>query len=205
MIARDALEIKTRQEIERIKESLQAIRPDVQAYPDDYFAWLTCQLACEAIEQGNFGVGCILVDASGNVILKGHNQVFSPYFRSDRHAEMVVMDAFEDHYQDIADRQGYTLYTSLEPCPMCLTRLITCGVQTAKYVAPDPSGGMVHLVDNLPPILRELAGRRAISQAQASPDVVQLARDVFRCNAAELDEKIGQRCPTSAASPIILG
>lgn len=187
----------TQQGIERIKKSLQAIKPDTEAYPDDYFAWLTCQLACEAIEQGNFGVGCVLVDVSGNVILKGHNEVFSPYFRSNRHAEMVVMDAFEDQYQDITDMCGYTLYTSLEPCPMCLIRLITSGVETVKYVAPDPPGGMVHLVNNLPSIHRELASRQAFSQAQASPDVVKLAQDIFLYNAAELKEKVDQRCPTS--------
>jgi len=48
------------------------------------------------VASGNFGVGCIIVDVYGNVIVQGHNEVFHPYFRSDRHAEMVVMREFED-------------------------------------------------------------------------------------------------------------
>src|SRR5579864_9473013 len=59
-------------------------------HPDDAYAWLTCTLALEGVARDNFGVGAILVDAGGQVVAQGHNQVFHPYFRSDRHAEMVV-------------------------------------------------------------------------------------------------------------------
>jgi len=61
-------------------------------YQDDKYIWLTNVLALKAVDSGNFGVGCILVDSSDNIIAEGHNEVFNPYFRSDRHAEMVVMD-----------------------------------------------------------------------------------------------------------------
>ena len=151
-----------------MKGALQALEPDTETYPDDHFAWLTCQLSCEAAERGNFGVGCILVDPSGHVIVKGHNEVFSPYFRSDRHAEMVVMNAFEDRYRAAPALCGYTLVTSLEPCPMCLGRLISSGVETVKYVAPDLHGGMVHLIDDLPPTVRELAHCQTFSLSQGS-------------------------------------
>jgi len=72
-----------------------------EAYPDDKYVWLTDVLALKAVDSGNFGVGCILVDLHGNVVFQGHNEVFNPYFRSDRHAEMVVMDDFEDTHRDI--------------------------------------------------------------------------------------------------------
>jgi hypothetical protein len=62
-------------------------------YTDDSYAWLTCALALQGVATGNFGVGAILVDDGGNQILaQGHNEIFNPRFRSDRHAEMVVMD-----------------------------------------------------------------------------------------------------------------
>ena len=38
---------------------------------------------------------------------------------------------------------GYNQYSSIEPCPMCVARLIATGVGTVKFVAPDASGGMV--------------------------------------------------------------
>lgn len=83
-------------------------------YPDDKYVWLTDVLALKSVYAGNFGVGCILVDFHGNVVVQGHREVFHPYFQSDRHAEMVVMDEFEDIQPDISKIQGLTLYTSLE-------------------------------------------------------------------------------------------
>ncbi|MCX9076256.1 MAG: nucleoside deaminase [Candidatus Methanoperedens sp.] len=89
-------------------------------YRDDSFIGFTNILALKAVDDGNFGVGCILIDGHGNIVAQGNNEVFIPYFRSDRHAEMVVMDKFENTHPDIHEKEGYTLYTSLESCPMCL-------------------------------------------------------------------------------------
>src|SRR3954462_15651943 len=82
-------------DVEAWKASLLAYQPRAEC-PDDAPVWLTCALALEAVATGNFGVGAILVDGSGHVAALGHNQVFSPHFRSDLHAEMVVLDAWED-------------------------------------------------------------------------------------------------------------
>jgi len=88
---------------------------------------------------------------------------------------------------------GYTLYTSLESCPMCLARLITSGVATVKYVAPDTQGGMVHLMGNLPPIWQELAKRQTFPQATCSPIVIQSAFEIFMMNADQLNTAIVNR------------
>jgi hypothetical protein len=39
------------------------------AYPDDKYVWLTNVLALKGVDSGNFGVGCILVDFHGNVVV----------------------------------------------------------------------------------------------------------------------------------------
>src|SRR5258708_596164 len=70
--------------------------PSREEHEDDAYVWLTCALALEAVAAGNFGVGALLIDETGEVVALGHNEVFHPYFRSDRHAEMVVLDAWED-------------------------------------------------------------------------------------------------------------
>ena len=116
---------------------------------DDFFAWETCKLALQAVESGNFGIGSIIVDSQDEIVARGYNQVFHPYFRSDRHGEMVAMEKFEDQYREVATMKGYTLYTSLESCPMCMTRLITSGCEKVIHIADDPLGGMVHLKDNV--------------------------------------------------------
>jgi len=162
-------------------------------YIDDRYVWLTCVLALKAVNTENFGVGCILIDDNRNMVVWGHNEVFNPHFRSDRHAEMVVMDNFEDIHHGVTSMEGYTLYTSLESCPMCLARLITSGINTVLYAAPDEDGGMVHKVNDLPPVWVELAGDRFFNQAKCSQDLVNAANKIFLLNADELNRKLKNR------------
>ena len=177
------------EEINMWRAYLPRYQPSVQ-YPDDAFAWLTCILALAAVKKGNFGVGCILIDQSGTVISHGHNEVFHPYFRSDRHAEMVVMDEFEDANPDFQKRGDYTLYTSLEPCPMCLVRLSASNVKKVVFVAPDMDGGMVHKITDLPVFWVELLQTRVCRQASCSSGLVDAAQQIFLLNLAELNAKI---------------
>jgi tRNA(Arg) A34 adenosine deaminase TadA len=159
-------------------------------YPDDEYVWLTNVLALKGVDSGNFGVGCILVDVHGNVVVQGHNEVFHPFFRSDRHAEMVVMDEFEDTHHDISMMKGYTLYTSLESCPMCFVRLITSGVYKVLHASPDMTGGMVREMKNLPKFWLDLYEGKVFSQANCSRELINTANDIFLLNVDELIGKI---------------
>lgn len=165
----------------------------IAEYPDDAYVWLACILALESVETGNFGVGCILVNDDGNVVVQGHNQVFNPHFRSDRHAEMVVMDNFEDANPQLTNLEDYTLYTSLEPCPMCLVRLSTCNISKVLFAAADVEGGMVHRLHNLPPFWLELAQRKTFGRARCAQDLVNVATQIFFLNLDALIAKIKAR------------
>ncbi len=162
-------------------------------YSDDFYALETCKLALKAVKLGNFGIGSLIVDPQGNIVAKGHNQVFYPYFRSDRHGEMVVMNQFEEQYPNITTMGGYTLYTSLESCPMCLTRLITSGCGTVLHVADDPIGGMVYLQKKLPPVWRELAQNRQFRLAKSSQKIKEAAQSIFLLNLEQLNQRLNQR------------
>jgi tRNA(Arg) A34 adenosine deaminase TadA len=162
-------------------------------YKDDFFALETCKLALQAVELKNFGIGCIVLNPHGVIVAKGHNQVFYPYFRSDRHGEMVVMDKIEDTHRQTIGMKGYTLYTSLESCPMCMARLITSGCETIVHVADDPCGGMVHLKDNLPPMWIDLARSQNFVKARCSTELEEAAKHIFLLNAEELNERLRRR------------
>lgn len=162
-------------------------------YPDDSYIWLTDVLALVAVNSGNFGIGSVLIDGSGDVVVQGHNELFSPYFRSDRHGEMVVMDKFEDTYRDVAKLEGYALYTSLEPCPMCMTRLITSVVTRVLYATPDITSGMVHRMEDLPPFWIELGAGKVFAQARCSQELINAANEIFLLNLDELFEKLKNR------------
>ncbi len=171
---------------------LEIYQFDKDSSEDDY-SWLTCVLALKAVNSGNFGVGSILVDQIGNVISWGHNEVFRPYFRSDRHAEMVVMDKFEDAKKGTANLDNYTLYTSLESCPMCLARLITSRINRIAHVAEDITGGMVHKLRDLPTIWLDLAKSQVFNKAKCSKELVIASNQIFCINAEKLNEMLGKR------------
>jgi tRNA(Arg) A34 adenosine deaminase TadA len=162
-------------------------------HPDDASVWLTCVLALEAVATGNFGVGAVLVDEAGHVAALGHNQVFSPHFRSDRHAEMVVLDGWEDARRGRPEGGNFVLYTSLESCPMCVVRLSTSAVRKVLHAAPDLPGGMVHRMADLPPFWVELAQRKTFARAQCSEDLAHAAGQIFLLNLEELTARVKAR------------
>ena len=122
------------------------------------YALHACRLAVDAMTLGTYGVGALLLDADGEVVIEGHNRVRGPDgFRSDLHAEMVVANEYEARGLPRDEARNFTLVTSLESCPMCLTRLIVAGIGTVLHVADDPVGGMVGRRQHLPPVFRTIA------------------------------------------------
>lgn len=160
---------------------------------DDDYAWLACILALKAVGEGNFGIGCVLIDQNGKVEIEGYNKVFFPYFRSDRHGEMMVINAFENKYKGKKGLDKYVLYSSLESCPMCLTRLITSGIGKVSYLASDMTGGMVHKIKDLPEVWHELSEKQVFDQAKCSSKLIDGAFKIFLLNAEELNGKIMKR------------
>ena len=162
-------------------------------YPDDPYAWLTDVLALKSVNSGNYGVGSILVGAGGEIAAMGHNLVYSPYFRSDLHAEMVTVNYFEKENPQITTLKEYALYTSLESCPMCLVRLISAGINRVFYVSSDPIGGMVNAISLLPPLWKELSAPQTFKEARCSGELSNAATEIMLINANELLEILRKR------------
>ena len=162
-------------------------------YPDDPYAWLTDILALKSVDSGNYGVGSILVEADGKLAAIGHNLTFSPYFRSDLHAEMVTVNSFEDENPQITTLKEYTLYTSMESCPMCLIRLISAGINQVFYNSPDSIGGMVNIISLLPPLWKELSEPQIFEKTRCSRELSNAATEIMLINAEELLEILRKR------------
>lgn len=145
----------------------------------DPYVIASIEEAIAAAKEGNFGVGAVIVDPDGTIVERGHNHVFHPHFRSDIHAEMDAMNKFEDRFTHVANMRDYTLFTSLEPCPMCLTRLITSGIGRVYHAAPDVESGMVSRLECLTPVWVELAKSQVFEQADCSPELSEIALQVF--------------------------
>lgn len=162
------------------------------AYPDDPFAWDALKEALSAAREGDYGVGaCLVAQSNGTTVERGHNRVFYPYFRSDMHAEMDVLDRYEDRVRSTSSRvDGLTLYITLEPSPMGLSRILASGVVKVRYIVPDSEGGMLHLMNNMPPVWRELAKGKDYAQAECSPELKDLASKIFLLSRQRLDDRL---------------
>lgn len=165
----------------------------LQEYSDDPYAWITDVLALKSVNYGNYGVGSVMVDFGNEIIAMGHNLVYSPSFRSDLHSEMVTLNHFEEENPQITNLKGYTFYTSLEPCPMCLIRLISTGINKVHHVAYDPIGGMVSGISFLPPLWKELSEPQLFEAAQCSKELSRAAVEIMLINAKELLEILRKR------------
>lgn len=157
--------------------------------PGDEAGWASCVLALTAICSGHYGVGALIVDGAGRVWAHGHNEVCAPHFRSDAHAEMVVLSDFETRYPN-ARKSGLSLYTSLEPCPMCYTRILISGLPSVFYVAADDPGGMARRRHLMPDYWRAMEGRCAFAPAQSREPLRALARDILYSNMESLEHSV---------------
>ena len=178
--------------LEQLKIRIDKLVPD-ENYPHDPFVIITLQEAIAAALEGNFGVGAVLVRNRKEIVQRGRNRVFSPHFRSDMHAEMDVMTKFEECHKKIECMNGYTLFSSLEPCPMCLGRLITSGVREVYYAALDRDGGMANSLGYLPNGWKELAQRQDFGLADCSPELSEIALRVFMETVEKNDNRLRQR------------
>ena len=161
--------------------------------PDEGLGIEACREALEAAQEDNYGVGAILCDPDGEIVERGHNQAFQPRFRSDLHAEMVVMNAFENARPSSAHVRGYSLICSLEPCPMCLSRLLIAGVEQVKFIASDELGGMASHIDHLPAAWQKLRRPDQFVEAEVSDELRALCLDLFLINLEMLRAKLWQR------------
>ena len=80
-------------------------------------------------EGGPFGA--IIIDKSGNIISNGNNKVFK-YNDPTAHADIVAIREACTNLNTY-DLSEYILYTSCEPCPMCLSAIIWSNIKTVYY------------------------------------------------------------------------
>lgn len=176
------------QQIDRMEARIQRLQPDPE-YKDDAYGLIVIRQALASIIEGSGGIGACLVDeTTGKVIARGRNRQYKPYFRSDLHAEMDLLTRYEDWLRkkggraskiDLRACKNLVLVSSVEPCPMCLTRMINAGIKKMFYVIPDEIGGMVGRMDQLPPFWKKRALQCDYRQAVCSPEIQQIAHDLF--------------------------
>ena len=176
-------------------------RGEKEGLDDEPACLRALEQAAIAASKGTYGVGAVLLDENGKIVVEGHNEVNIEGFRSDLHAEMVVMNKWENEHTE-GGLGKYTLFSTLEPCPMCLTRLIFAGVGTIVYICPDEIGGMVTRMSSMPPVFQDLSARQKqkMRQAKCSHSIRKRAYELWNASQAAIDDAVVARAATPKSS-----
>lgn len=98
---------------------------------DEEYVRIAINVAKESKKKGNLPFGCILINKSGEVILKGENTI-----NTDNdclaHAEINLIRKASKIY-DYSYLNDCTIYTSDEPCPMCTSAIYWSGIRKLVY------------------------------------------------------------------------
>ena len=130
-----------------------------------------------ALERGERprGAAAVLGDA---LVASGHEEVAA---RNDPTAHAVIV-TLREAAQRLGTRSlaGVTIFTTVEPCPMCVGAMLEADADCLVYALPDPvsgaAGSVVQLANN-----------------PALPRRVDLISGILRADAAELQEAAALR------------
>ena len=106
--------------------------PERQDFSEDdrRFMQMAIDLSIENIDEGGGPFGTVIV-RNGELVSKGANRVV-PNNDPTAHAEVVAIRNACQKLQTF-DLSGCTVYTSCEPCPMCLSALYWAGIERICY------------------------------------------------------------------------
>jgi tRNA(adenine34) deaminase len=114
------------------------------------------ELAWETYQERSNPIAALIVNSSGRIIATGKSAV-----RGDvsnvilrrceiAHAEINALMRLDNRRHDKEQAAGYTLYCTLEPCPLCLSALYMSDVKSLHYAAADAYAGSVNLLGSTP-------------------------------------------------------
>jgi tRNA(adenine34) deaminase len=105
-------------------------------------------LAQMAGDAGEIPVAAIIVAPEGNLIAEATNHKERSQ-DATAHAEILAIRAASQVKQSCY-LQNFTLYVTLEPCPMCAGAIINSRVGLLVYGADEPKTGAIRTITNLP-------------------------------------------------------
>jgi tRNA(adenine34) deaminase len=117
---------------------------------DELYMRHALRLADKAYKQKEVPIGCVIVNAAGDIIGRGYNRTEQCHSQL-HHAEMRALTQATRKTKDWR-LYNCTVYVTLEPCPMCFYAILLSRCSRLVYGACSPLYGY-HLDKNIvPPI-----------------------------------------------------
>ena len=98
--------------------------------------------AWAAYSAGTVPVGAVLVDPDGAIVARGRNRIFDTAVAGQiggsrlAHAEVNALLGLAG---SPVDPRSLALYTTAEPCPLCMGAIVMANVREIHYAAREPS------------------------------------------------------------------
>ncbi|MFF2093845.1 nucleoside deaminase [Paenibacillus sp. NPDC058174] len=112
---------------------------------DRYFLEMALDEAEIAFKEGSVPIGAVLVDPEGNVLCKGRNRIFTD-LDPTCHAEVDVIRRAGKMLLDSAYKNKCTLYSTVEPCPMCSGAIILADIGRVVWALSDDYLGAMRIM-----------------------------------------------------------
>ncbi len=113
-------------------------------------------LAVDAEQKGNLPVGAVIT-YEGEIIAEGQSAIWQPTFNANRHAEIEALRNVPAHLWPKS--REMTLYTTLEPCLMCLGAILLHSIGRVVFGSVDPYGGANSVIGQMPTYFEEQIAR----------------------------------------------
>ena len=117
------------------------------------------EMAWEAYCAGTIPIGAVIADAEGNIYARGRNRIFDTSAPERQvcknelaHAELNALLSLTLSYDEC---KKVALYTTMEPCPLCMGALYMSDVKTVHYAAREPWAGSTNLLGTTPYLSRK--------------------------------------------------
>ena len=114
------------------------------------------RLAGEAEKRNNLPIGAV-IGFEGKIIAEGQNSIWHPKFNPNRHAEIEALRNVPDHLWEYS--RDMTLYTTLEPCLMCMGAILLHHIGRVMYGSSDNYGGASQVIGHMPTYFEDEVSR----------------------------------------------
>src|SRR5215210_4327369 len=124
--------------------------------------WRAClELAWEAYRAGSLPIGAVVADAAGRVLSAGRNRIHeragppgTVFGRKLAHAELNALLLLEGE----GNPRARVLYTTTEPCPLCVGAARMADVRGLSYASREPWAGSAAMFETVPYLQRANLG-----------------------------------------------
>lgn len=125
-----------------------------QQETDEKFMKTAICEAADALEAGEFPVGCVIAGPKGVVCTGERRSSRGPAANEIDHAEIVALKKLYDSGLS-GTRCELTLYSTMEPCLMCFGAALISGIRRIVYAYEDVmGGGTACSMESLPPLYK---------------------------------------------------